>query len=446
MKLIKQKSIAVAVFIFLLINIAMISCKKDEGKGKYINFILIMADDLGYGDLSCYGNKHIQTPHLDQMAKEGMLFTNYHSNGTVCSPTRAALLTGRYQQRSGIEGVITAIKYRHTGLPLPEITMAEVFKQYGYKTGIIGKWHLGYDTLYNPLNQGFDYFAGYVSGNIDYISHVDQAGYSDWWIGKDTLNEPGYSTDIITAHSIEFLKNNYEKPFLLYIAHEAPHYPYQGRDDQADRFPGKKAPHMGSREDRGDAYREMIGIMDEGIGKIMKTVNDLGLSKNTMVLFCSDNGANREGSNGSLRGFKGQLFEGGTRVPAIAWFPGVIIPSSEFHDPVVSMDIMPTFLSIAEIPVPEGLYLDGVDVSPGVLFGEPAPVRPLFWRYDNTKSVTYNSWKVLIQDNDTMVFNLENDLSEQDNLFDQHPEMKHRLLEKLIEWEREMDKYDLTTQ
>ena len=436
---------SVALLCFLLITITMVSCKKDDGKGKYINFILIMADDLGYGDLSCYGNKHIQTPYIDQLAKEGMLFTNYHSNGAVCSPTRAALLTGRYQQKSGIEGVVTAVKYRHAGLPLPEVTMAEVFKEYGYKTGIVGKWHLGYDTLYNPLNQGFDYFAGYVSGNIDYISHVDQTGYSDWWIGKDTSDEPGYSTDMITTHSIEFLKNNHDKPFLLYIAHEAPHYPYQGRNDKADRFQGKKAPHLGSREDRENAYREMIGIMDEGIGKVMKTVNDLGLSKNTMVFFCSDNGANMVGSNGALRGFKGQLFEGGTRVPAIAWFPGVIIPSSKYHDPVVSMDIMPTFLSVAEIPIPEGLDLDGVDVSPGVLFGEPGPERPLFWRYGDKKSVTFNSWKLLVQDNDTMVFNLKDDLTEQENLLDQYPEKLNQLLEILIAWEQEVDNYELIT-
>jgi len=446
MKDFKLKTGTLKIFTLILIAIVMISCNRDKGDIPYINFVLIMADDLGYGDLSCYGNTDIQTPHLDQLAKEGMLFTNYHSNGTVCSPTRAALLTGRYQQKAGIEAVVTAAKHRHTGLPLPEITMAEVFKQNGYKTGITGKWHLGYDTLYSPTNQGFDYFAGYVSGNIDYISHYDQAGYYDWWIGKDSVNEPGYSTDMITAHSIEFLKNNQYNPFLLYISHEAPHYPYQGRDDVADRFPGKKVPVHGSREDKENAYREMIEIMDEGIGNVIKTVNELGLSKNTLVFFCSDNGADKVGSNGDLRGFKGQLFEGGTRVPAIAWFPGIITPSAKNHNMVLSMDLMPTFLSVAEIPLPEDLDLDGIDVSPGILYEEPAPERPIFWRFGNKKSVIFDSWKLLIQDLDTMVFNLGEDLVEQENLFNQFPEKQEKLFEMLHDWENEMDNYDLLTQ
>jgi len=429
----------------VLLTMPLISCMRDKDNDTYINFILIMADDLGYGDLSCYGNKKFQTPNLDRLAKEGMLFTNYHSNGTVCSPTRAALLTGRYQQKSGIEAVVNSGSYRHTGLPLTEITMAELFKRKGYTTGITGKWHLGYDTLFNPLNQGFDYFAGYISGNIDYLSHVDQAGYFDWWIGKDTVDEPGYSTDLITQHSIEFIKTNQHKPFFLYIAHEAPHYPYQGRGDRHDRIPGKKAPHLGSRMDRGNAYREMVMALDEGIGNVIKTVKDLGLDKNTLVFFCSDNGANREGSNGRLRGFKGQLFEGGTRVPAIAWFPGLIPPSSLNNDPVISMDLLPTFLSVAEIQAPDDLIFDGIDVSQGIFFGDPGPERILFWRFKNSRSVMHNSWKLLIQDNDTMVFNLEEDPEEKHNLFDQNPEIRNQLLEKLISWEKEMNLYDLIT-
>jgi arylsulfatase A-like enzyme len=231
------------------------------------NIILIMADDLGYNDLGCYGAEYIKTPNLDTLASEGARFTDYHSNGVVCSPTRAALLTGRYQQRAGIEGVVTAKNHRHTGLS-GEATMADFLQKHQYRTGIIGKWHLGYDTLFSPLNNGFDFFRGYVSGNIDYYSHIDQEGYYDWWLGKDTITEKGYSTDLITHHSIQFIEANLNNTFFLYVAHEAPHYPYQGRKDKADRTIGGEFDVLGSRKDRINAYKEMIEALDDGIGQI----------------------------------------------------------------------------------------------------------------------------------------------------------------------------------
>ena len=170
------------------------------------NIIIIMADDLGYGDIGCYGNTTIKTPNLDAIAAGGMKFTDFHSNGAVCSPTRAALLTGRYQQRCGIEGVIYAKgSTRETGIPLQEITFAEVLKSAGYKTAIFGKWHLGYNVKFNPTKQGFDEFRGYVSGNVDYHSHIDGAGMEDWWKNDEKVPEEGYSTDLITKHAIRFI-------------------------------------------------------------------------------------------------------------------------------------------------------------------------------------------------------------------------------------------------
>ncbi|MEZ5326483.1 MAG: sulfatase-like hydrolase/transferase [Verrucomicrobiales bacterium] len=272
------------------------------------NFVIIMADDLGYGDVGCYGHPAIQTPHLDRMAREGIRFTDFHSNGAVCSPTRAALMTGRYQQRSGVQGVITAANHRHTGMPLAELTFAEALKTVGYKTGMFGKWHLGYPDSFNPVHQGFDEFSGFVSGNIDYHSHVDQAMHLDWWQADKVANETGYLTDLVSDKGVRFIEQHKGAPFCLYLAQGAPHYPYQGRNDPALRQPGgKRDPEKIDDFDR--RYREMIEVMDEGIGRILTKIKESGIDDRTLVVFMSDNGAPASaikgiGSVGALRGAK----------------------------------------------------------------------------------------------------------------------------------------------
>ena len=227
------------------------------------NFIVIMADDLGYGDLSSYGG-WIETPHLDKLAAQGMEFTDFHSSGNVCSPTRAGLMTGRYQQRAGIPGVVfadptNAVHYH--GLQTSEVTFAELLRGAGYSTAIFGKWHLGYYPKYNPIQHGFDSFRGYVSGNVDFISHVDQAGVYDWWHQDKHVVEEGYTTHLITTHAIEFIEANKRKPFCLYLPHEAPHYPYQGPNDPALRSVGGAFDNQGERKDIKNAYREMVQEM-----------------------------------------------------------------------------------------------------------------------------------------------------------------------------------------
>jgi arylsulfatase A-like enzyme len=218
--------------VFTIVTAAALASSPEEGgKESKPNIIIILADDYGYGDVGCYGSREYNTPHIDALAAGGMRFTDFHSNGVVCSPTRAALLTGRYQQRSGISGVVTAGAHRHTGMDLKEITFAEVLKAEGYVTGLFGKWHLGYAVEYNPVHQGFDEFIGYVSGNVDYHAHLDQTGKEDWWKEDELVPENGYTTDLITTHGVDFIRRHREKPFLLYLAHQAPHYPFQGRQD-----------------------------------------------------------------------------------------------------------------------------------------------------------------------------------------------------------------------
>jgi len=409
------------------------------------NIVLIMADDLGYGDLSGYGNTTILTPNLDKMAREGMKFTDFHSNGAVCSPTRAALLTGKYQQRVGIEGVVTAKSHRNVGLALNEVTFADAMKQEGYVTGMMGKWHLGYPEKFNPIHQGFDEYTGFVSGNVDYFSHIDQEAYEDWWVQNKLVKEEGYSTDLITKHAVEFIEKHKDEKFLLYVAHEAPHSPYQGRQSKAFRVVGEHK-RQSPGVDIEAMYKEMVEVMDEGIGKVMKVLKELNLAENTVVIFCSDNGPNKNGNNGGLHGNKASVWEGGHRVPAMAWWPGTIKPGQLNHETVMTMDVFPTMLSMAGGK--KRTDLDGVDLSKGLLKNKRLPKRDLFWRHFNnagTKqlaAVRSGNWK-LIRLNETdspQLYNLKDDLAENHDLAAEYPRLARKMVRKLKNWEQKTTK------
>ena len=403
------------------------------------NIILIMADDLGYGNISCYGSTKISTPNIDALAKGGMKFTDYHSNCPVCSPTRAALLTGRYQQRAGIEGVIYAKgPTRQTGLALEETTFAEVLKTRGYATGLFGKWHLGYNVEFNPARQGFDEFRGYVSGNVDYHSHIDGAGFDDWWKNLEKVPEEGYCTDLITKHGVDFIERHKDEPFCLYLPHESVHSPYQGRNDPPERLPGGKKGRKAKGDEIARAYKEMVEVMDEGIGRIVETVRRLGLERKTFIFFCSDNGATKNGSNGALAGYKGSLWEGGHRVPAVAYWPGRIKPGTVTSQTTLGMDMFPTMVSIAGAKLPAGFKLDGVDLLGMLTEDKKLPERTLFWRYRKERAVRKGTWKLLIQGDNVKLYSLDEDLGEKKNLAGAKPEMVKILQDKLSAWEQEV--------
>jgi arylsulfatase A-like enzyme len=402
------------------------------------NIILIMADDLGYGDIECYGSQKIRTPNIDALAKGGLKFTDYHSNCPVCSPTRAALLTGRYQQRCGIEGVVTAARHRHTGMSLEEVTFAEVLKKRGYATGIFGKWHVGYSAEFNPARQGFDEFIGYVSGNVDYHSHIDQADFDDWWKNLHKVPEEGYCTDLITKHGVDFIERHKDEPFCLYLPHEAPHYPYQGRKDPPERLSGGRKGKKTKGDEIARAYKEMVEVMDEGIGRIVATVRHLGLERKTFIFFCSDNGANKNGSNGVLSGFKGSLWEGGHRVPAVAYWPGRIKAGTTTDQAVIGMDLFATMISVTGAKPLADLELDGVDLLPMLTEGAKLPERTLFWRYKKEKAVRKGPWKLLVQGNQLKLYNLDEDLGEKENLAQARPDIVKVLEDKLAAWEQEV--------
>ena len=429
-----------------LITFAPSCCILNSACAKNPNVVLIMADDLGYGDLSCYQG-WIKTPHIDAIAKRGVRFTDYHSNGTICSPTRAALMTGRYQQRAGIPSVIAAdLKHaaHYSGLQLQETTIAECFKQHGYATAIFGKWHLGYFRKYNPTHQGFDKFVGYVSGNIDFRSHVDQAGVFDWWHNLQPSSEKGYSTHLITSHAVAFIHANKHQPFFLYVPHEAPHYPYQGPQDPAHRTVNGEFNNRGTRTDTKEAYREMVREMDNGVGAIIDALTDTAIIDDTIVIFCSDNGATTLGSNGALRGYKATNFEGGHRVPCVVQWPGHIKAGRESTQLLASMDLLPSLFGLAKLNLVKRGKFDGLDLSDQFRDAHPPVERTLVW---NGTAIRRGRWKYMSAQKGLPVdslFDLAGDLSESKNYIEQYPRITMSFRKELARWHASMEKSKTT--
>lgn len=417
--------------ILFLSNTHMLKAQKKQQKP---NFVIIMADDLGYADLGCYGSKTIKTPHIDQLAKEGIKFTDFHSNGAVCSPTRAALLTGKYQQRTGITGVVTAKSHRDVGLDLNEETFADMLKQAGYVTGMFGKWHVGYPEKYNPVHQGFDEYIGYVSGNVDYHAHIDQEGYEDWWHQNKLQKEKGYSTDLISKYAVDFIKRHKDEPFLLYIPHEAPHGPFQGRNTPAFREIGKVIPDKKrTKEETKLLLKEMIEVMDEGIGNVMQALKEQNLDENTLVFFCSDNGGARYGDNTPLRAGKGSLYEGGQRVAGIFRWKGQIKPGIN-HETALTMDILPTMAELAGASTPQNI--DGVSLKSLLLKNKTLQKRNLYWQYGHKMAMRSGNWKLvyLKNNNTTELYDLSTDIGEKNNLAAKYPKRVSEMKKELLEW------------
>ncbi len=402
------------------------------------NVIVILADDMGYGDAGCYGSPTLKTPHLDRLAAEGMRFTDFHSSGPVCSPTRAGLMTGRYQQRAGIPGVIFADpeQNRHHGLHTSETVLPEILKQAGYATALFGKWHLGYQKQFNPTHHGFERFLGFVSGNVDYITHIDGTGVADWWHEDQLTPEEGYTTHLINRYAVEFIEANRDRPFFLYVAHEAVHSPYQAPGDPPVRGVGRPRIRGAARQDVAHAYHQMMTEMDDGVGAILKTLGRLDLDRETLVFFFSDNGATKHGSNGALRGHKGSLWEGGHRVPAIARWPGRIAPGSVTDATGISLDLMPTILAATGVNAPASYRPDGIDLGP-VLFGK-AVSRPrrLFWGYRDQFAVRDGDWKLIVgrDDSPPQLYNLSDDLGEKIDVAAEQPARVQTMSALLQTW------------
>ncbi len=416
------------------------------------NIVFILADDLGYGDVGCYGNTRNGTPHIDALAEHGLRFTDFHSAGPMCTPTRAATLTGLYQQRFGkmFDGAISGKTQHDTGLPLAAVTIAEVLRDRGYVTGCFGKWHLGFKPPYLPPDQGFDEFCGLGSGDGDYFTHVDRSGRPDWWRNNTLEPEPGYTTELLTKHSVDFIRRHRGKPFFLYVPHLAIHFPWQGPLDPAHRQVGTDywKDKWGVIPDRGNVrphVKAMIEALDKSVGQIVAALRECHLEKDTLVVFTSDNGGylsypggfKNISSNGPLRGQKTELYEGGHRVPTIVSWPGKIEPGIT-HALGHSTDWFPTFAKLARVPVQE-MQLDGTDLLPLLIERKTLSARTLFWRMD-VKAVRQGPWKLVVPEKGhAELYRLDNDICESVNLAQRMPGRVQELTDAWIKWEADVN-------
>ncbi|MCP5520789.1 MAG: sulfatase-like hydrolase/transferase [Verrucomicrobiales bacterium] len=399
------------------------------------NVIVILADDLGYGDTSLFDG-WVQTPQLERLAAEGLTFTDFHTNSSVCSPTRAAFLTGRYQQRVGIIDVI-ASHLDTPGLEPTELTIPRLLKQAGYRTALFGKWHLGPEPRHNPIHHGFDEFVGYLAGATDYHDH------RDWYNGLERREIKGYATHLITDHAVRFIQENKAGPFFLYVAHQAVHLPFQTADDTVENRPKEKLTpeQMWDPNRIRPKYKIMLEEMDRGIGRIVDTVRKEGIAENTFIFFFSDNGAILAGgSNQPFRGGKFSNYEGGHRVPAIAWWPGRIAAGATTAATVMAMDLLPTIMDFTGVTVPKTRRLDGMSLANLMLHGADFPDRQLFWGYEPKLGTAMRDgqWKLLTKGDVAELYDLSRDIAERTNVADQHPERTRQMRDAIERWKQEV--------
>ena len=409
------------------------------------NIVFILADDLGYGDLGCYGAPDIDTPRLDRLATEGVLLTDCYSNGSVCSPTRAALMTGRYQQRIGLEWAVSYQVFGE-GLPPQEKSIARLIRDAGYATAMVGKWHLGYDLDRRPVYHGFERFFGLLGGNHHYFEHYDRKGVHDLFLNDEPIEVEGYSTDLIGRHGARYIDAMKNGPFFLYVPFNAPHFPFQGPDDAERLVTPKKGWQTGTRQ----TYVAMVESLDANVGLILESLDRHGLRDNTLVVFTSDNGGMLPLSrNAPCAKGKGTLWEGGIRVPAIARWPGHIPPGSRSAQVVLTADWAATMVALAGGSPPANRPFDGIDVMPILAGKAPARERTVFWRrsldpyrknVQPQRAVRQGDWKYIDEPSGQQyLYNLSNDVGEQVNLAASKPEQAAAMARLLDTWEADVD-------
>ncbi|HWW64131.1 MAG TPA: sulfatase-like hydrolase/transferase [Sphingomonadaceae bacterium] len=408
------------------------------------NIIFIMADDLGYADVSCYGRPDYETPAIDALAKQGLRFTQAYANSAVCSATRVGLITGRYQNRLPI-GLEEPLGVRDVGLPPSHPTLPSLLRKVGYGTALIGKWHMGALPKYGPLKSGYDHFWGFRGGGLDYFSH-SFIGKHDLWDDDREIEEPGYLTDLIGQHALEVIGRYAAKrqPFFLSVHFNAPHWPWEGPEDEAEsrRLAASKNPFAVYDTDGGSqkTYAEMVTRMDMQIGRITKALADLGIADDTIVIFTSDNGGERYANTWPFTGKKTELLEGGLRIPAIIRWAGHVPADAVSEQVMISMDWLPTLLAIAG-GAPDPAYPpDGIDLRDTLLAGAAPKPRTLCWRYLNLsqEACRDGDWKYLKILDNRFLFNVVDDPLERANLKDRHPEIYQRLLAQYQAWDAKM--------
>jgi arylsulfatase A-like enzyme len=431
-----------AVVLALLAVPAPPAAAQQPEAGARPNIVLIVTDDLGYGDIGSYGAPDVRTPNIDRLAKEGVRLTDFYANGATCTPTRAALVSGRYQQRFELERPLgTGVD---TGLPAEGTSLPRLVKASGYTTGLVGKWHLGERPQFSPGAHGFDYFFGFKSGYIDYYQHTAADGMGDLFENDAPVRVDGYMTDLITERSVRFIEQHARDRFFLEVAYNAPHWPYQvpdrpsiARDDAIHLH--AYDPDAGTRQD----YVAMFERVDRGVGAILASLDTLGLANGTLVIFTNDNGGEWLSRNAPLFHRKHTLWEGGIRVPAILRWPGRLPAGRVSEQVAVTFDLTASILAATGTPPPAPPGLDGINLLP-ILGGEsPVVERTLFWRtlYANRRQFAVRSgdWKLLIDGESAFVFNLRNDIGERNDLARERQDVARRLRPLIAGWVKDVD-------
>ena len=408
------------------------------------NVLFILADDLGYGDLSCYGRPDYQTPVLDGLARQGLRFTSAYAAAPVCTPTRCAYITGRYPQRLpvGLAEPLTASSPLDLGLPPDHPTIASLLKANGYETSLVGKWHLGWKPEFGPNRHGFDEFFGVLSGAVDYFTHraADARGGSDaegggrdLWQDLTPIERVGYLTDLLTDRAVEIVARPHAKPFFLSLQYTAPHAPWEGPEDEAI---GHTAHGPGPMVAGGslNIFATMMKRMDAGIGRVLKALERTKLDRNTLVIFTSDNGGERYSYNWPFSFQKGDLHEGGTRVPAIVRWRGVVPGGRVTDQAAITMDWTATILGVTGTAADAAFPLDGENLMP-VCSGQRAPHdRTLFWRVRGFDAARIGSWKYLKDESGEYLFDLTNDPGEKSDLRLTHADRFNVISRQYREW------------
>ncbi len=411
------------------------------------NILFILADDLGYGDLSCYGRPDYRTPHLDRLATQGVRFVNAYSASPVCTPTRCSFITGRYPARTrvGLEEPLTergelGEKTKTLGLPPEHPTIASLLKQSGYHTGLIGKWHLGYLPNFGPVQSGFDEFFGIMSGAGDFFTHKDMRGDADLFEGKIPVERIGYITELLTQRAVQYISAHHESarstsPFFLSLQYTAPHWPWEGPHDQAASRALKGGYDGFTAGGSLKTYAAMMKSLDDGIAEVLRALDRAGMTRNTLVILTSDNGGERFSYNWPFRGQKFSLFEGGIRVPAIVRWPGIVPVGLVTQQAAITMDWTSTMLAAAHAKPDPAYPLDGHDLLPVIRRARPHYERTLFWRTAEQDAVLKGSWKYLRDGEDEYLFDLSVDEREQANYRELNPAMFTQLRSEFKKWD-----------
>ncbi|HET6182634.1 MAG TPA: sulfatase-like hydrolase/transferase [Acetobacteraceae bacterium] len=409
------------------------------------NIVFILADDLGYADLSCYGRRDFATPNIDRIAMDGIRFTQAYANSAVCTASRTALMTGQYQYRLpiGLEEPLRSHSERKIGLPPEHPTLPSLLKAHGYRTALIGKWHLGRLPEFGPLQSGYERFYGFRGGVLDYYTHkFGPAGTDthDLWDGDTPVHQSGYLTDLLGDRAVSMIAElaRGDAPFLLSLHFNAPHWPWEAPGDEAEALRIKSLFHFDGGSQR--TYQRIVQRMDLQVGRVLQALDEAGIAGNTIVVFTSDNGGERFSDTWPFTGKKSELLEGGLRVPAILSWPDRAWRGAVSEQVTITMDWLPTLLEAAGAAPAPSHPSDGISLLPWIVADAAPRARKLFWRYKNLaqEAMRDGDWKYLKIGGNSFLFDVVQDPLERANLKDRHPDVYERMVAEWQAWNRTM--------